>query len=64
MKYEKEKEVSPIEKLDCWKGDYITKLEPNEIFVFGANPILSSYQICPLYCPNKLFKKRKSFFMK
>ena len=32
-------------------GDYITKLEPNEVFVFGANPLLSSYSKCPLYCP-------------
>lgn len=38
MKYWKEDEISPVEKMDFWKGDYITKLEPNEVFVFGANP--------------------------
>lgn len=38
MKYWKDKEVSPVEKMNFWKGDYITKLEPNEVFVFGANP--------------------------
>ena len=41
MKYWKDKEVSPVEKMNFWKGDYITKLEPNEVFVFGANPLLS-----------------------
>ena len=41
MKYWKEEEISPVEKMDFWKGDYITKLEPNEVFVFGANPVLS-----------------------
>lgn len=38
MKYWKEKEINPVEKMEFWKGDYITKLEPNEVFVFGANP--------------------------
>ena len=38
MKYWKDKEVSPVEKINFWKGDYITKLESNEVFVFGANP--------------------------
>lgn len=42
MKYWKEEEISPVEKMEFWKGDYITKLEPNEVFVFGANPLLSS----------------------
>ena len=40
MKYWKEEEISPVEKMDFWKGEYITKLEPNEVFVFGANPLL------------------------
>ena len=43
MKYWKEEEISPVEKMEFWKGDYITKLEANEVFVFGANPLLSSY---------------------
>jgi len=25
-----------------WEGDYIKKLQPNEVFVFGSNPVLSS----------------------
>lgn len=37
MKYWKE-EISLVETMDFWKGNYITKLEPNEVFVFGANP--------------------------
>ncbi len=42
MKYLKENESSIVEKMDFWKDDYITKLEPNEVFVFGSNPLLSS----------------------
>ena len=42
MKYWKEKESNPVEKMEFWKGEYITKLEPNEIFVMGTNPFLSS----------------------
>lgn len=38
MKYWKEKESNPVEKMEFWKGEYITKLEPNEIFVMGTNP--------------------------
>ncbi len=38
MKYWKEEEISLVETMDFWKGNYITKLEPNEVFVFGANP--------------------------
>jgi len=26
-----------------WSGTKIDKLEPNEIFVFGSNPLLSSH---------------------
>ena len=26
-----------------WSGTFITQLEANEIFVFGSNPVLSSY---------------------
>ena len=40
MKYWKEEEISLVETMDFWKGNYITKLEPNEVFVFGANPLL------------------------
>ena len=38
MKYWKEEEISPVENMEFWKGEYITKLEPNEIFVMGTNP--------------------------
>ena len=38
MKFWKEKELNPVEKMDFWKGEYINKLEENEVFVFGANP--------------------------
>ncbi len=37
--------------MEYWTGTYITKLAENEIFVFGSNPVLSSYKNCPLYCP-------------
>ena len=40
MKYWKEEEISLVETMDFWKGNYITKLEPNEIFVMGTNPFL------------------------
>lgn len=40
MRYWKEEEISPVEKMSFWKGYYIAKLEPNELFVFGANPVL------------------------
>lgn len=38
MKFWKEKELNPVEKMNFWKGEYINKLEENEVFVFGANP--------------------------
>lgn len=38
MKYWKEEEISLVENMEFWKGEYITKLEPNEIFVMGTNP--------------------------
>lgn len=42
MKYWTEEEISPVEKINFWKCDCITKSEPNEVFVFGSNPVLSS----------------------
>lgn len=41
MKYWKEKEINPVESMQFWQGTTITKLEPNEIFVYGSNPLLS-----------------------
>lgn len=26
-----------------WSGTVLDKLEPNEVFVFGSNPVFSSY---------------------
>lgn len=40
MKYWKEKENNPVENMQFWSGTKIDKLEPNEIFVFGSNPVL------------------------
>lgn len=43
MKYWKEKENSPVNNIQFWTGKYITKLAENEIFLYGSNPLLSSY---------------------
>lgn len=51
MKFWKEKELNPVEKMDFWKGEYINKLEENEVFVFGANPLLSFKLLYPFNCP-------------
>lgn len=40
MKSWTEKESNSVEGMQFWRGTTITKLEDNEIFVFGANPIL------------------------
>ena len=37
--------------MEYWSGTKIDKLEENEVFVFGSNPLLSSYLKCPFYCP-------------
>lgn len=29
--------------IQYWSGTKIDKLEENEVFVFGSNPVLSSY---------------------
>ena len=45
------KERKKMSKQKYWSGDKLESLEPNEVFVFGSNPVLSSYKNCPLYCP-------------
>ena len=40
MKYWKEQEASKTDSMKFWQGKFIEKLEPNEVFVFGANPLL------------------------
>ena len=42
MKYWKEKENNSVESMQFWQGTTITKLEENEIFLYGSNPVLSS----------------------
>ena len=38
MKYWKEKEKNPLEEMEFWTGNHITKLTENEIFLYGSNP--------------------------
>lgn len=40
MKLRKEKESGNLEGVSFWKGESITELSPNEVFVFGSNPVL------------------------
>lgn len=36
-------EKNILNALKYWTGDTISSLKPNEVFVFGSNPVLSSY---------------------
>ncbi len=40
MKFWKEKASGNLEGVSFWKGEFITELSPNEVFVFGSNPLL------------------------
>lgn len=36
------KESGNLDEMSFWQGEFITELAPNEVFVFGSNPVLSS----------------------
>ena len=40
MKFEEKKELEKLKVFSFWQGESITKLSPNEVFVFGSNPVL------------------------
>lgn len=49
--------------MQFWQGTIITKLAQNEVFVYGSNPLLSSYLKCPFYCPKLNLLKFLNFML-